>query len=118
MVPPIVVSGIPRSGTSWVAKTLSFAPGYTYYREPDNSDHVAGAEPWFRFRYLPHGTTDEAFAAHMRRALEGKVATPATMAEDPGPLLSRLPPRVSHAVGSRVPALYLRRPGVLLKLIH
>ena len=118
MVPPIVVSGIPRSGTSWVAKALSFAPGYTYYREPDNSDHVAGAEPWFRFRYLPHGTTDAAFAAHMGRALEGKVATPATMAEDRGPLLSRLPPRLGHAVGSRVPALYLRRPGVLLKLIH
>src|SRR3954454_17900073 len=118
MVPPVVVSGIPRSGTSWVAKTLSFAPGYTYYREPDNSDHVAGAEPWFRFRYLPEGVTDDAFAAHMGRALEGGIATPATMAEAPGLLLGRLPTRVRDAIGARVPALYLRKPGVLLKLIH
>jgi hypothetical protein len=118
MVPPIVVSGIPRSGTSWVAKTLSFAPGYTYYREPDNSDHVPGAEPWFRFRYLPEGVTDDVFATHMGRALHGEVATSATMAEAPGPLLGRLPPRLSAAIGNRVPALYLRRDGVLLKVIH
>ena len=32
----VVVAGFPRSGTSWLAKCLSFAPGFTHYREPDN----------------------------------------------------------------------------------
>jgi hypothetical protein len=101
-----------------VAKTLSFAPGYTYYREPDNSDHVPGAQPWFRFRYLPAGTDDAAFAAHMGRALEGRITTPATMAEAPGPVLGHLPTRVRDVIGARLPALYFRKEGVLLKLIH
>ena len=37
----VIVTGFPRSGTSWLAKGLSFAPGFTYYREPDNYDRVA-----------------------------------------------------------------------------
>jgi len=36
----VIVAGFPRSGTSWLAKCLSFAPGFTYYREPDNFDLV------------------------------------------------------------------------------
>ena len=38
----VIVAGFPRSGTSWLAKGLSFAPGFTYYREPDNYDRVDG----------------------------------------------------------------------------
>jgi hypothetical protein len=37
----VVVAGFPRSGTSWLAKGLSFAPGFTYYREPDNFNFPA-----------------------------------------------------------------------------
>ena len=44
----VVVAGFPRSGTSWLAKGLSFAPGFTYYREPDNFNFVPGAEERFR----------------------------------------------------------------------
>jgi CheY-like chemotaxis protein len=32
----VIVGGFARSGTSWLAKSLSFARGFTYYREPDN----------------------------------------------------------------------------------
>jgi hypothetical protein len=46
----IIVAGFPRSGTSWVAKGLSCAPGFTYYREPDNHDRVPQAEE--RFAWL------------------------------------------------------------------
>ncbi len=40
----VIVVGFPRSGTSWLAKCLSFAPDFTYYREPDNFNFVPGAE--------------------------------------------------------------------------
>jgi hypothetical protein len=85
-----------------VAKVLSFAPGFTYYREPDNHDYVEGARFRFRFLYL---------------ALHGEIATPATMRDDPGPLLSRVPPKWARRLGSRFPALYFRSEGVLAKLV-
>ena len=31
----VIVAGLPRSGTSWLAKCLSFARDFTYYREPE-----------------------------------------------------------------------------------
>jgi hypothetical protein len=113
----VVVSGVPRSGTSWVARTLAYAPGLTYYREPDNHDYVEGARFRFRFLYLPRPREDPEYAAHMRRALTGQIVTPATMRDDPGPLLGRLPARWARRLGSRFPVLYLRAPGVLAKLV-
>jgi hypothetical protein len=115
-----VVSGVPRSGTSWVAKALSFAPGLTYYREPDNHNWVDQARFRFRFTYLrdrDDAAADPEFADHLRRSLTGRVATPATMSEDPGPLLGRLPPRWARRLGGRFPALYRTEPGVLVKLV-
>ena len=100
-----------------MAKSLSFAPGYTYYREPDNPDLVPGAKfPW-RWLYLPSGRSDPEFAGHLGRALRGEVVTPHTMSEDVGPLLGRLPPAWAARVGARLPWLYRRQPGVLLKLV-
>ncbi len=112
----IIVTGLPRSGTSWVAKAFSALPGFTYYREPDNYDHVAGAEPRFEFLYLKAGDDDPEYAAHMRRALDGQIATPFTLSEDPGPLLGRLP-RKWRVAGRRVPALYMRNRDVLAKFV-
>lgn len=114
----VVVSGLPRSGTSWVGKVLAFTPGFTYCREPDNSDHVPGARREFRWLYLPSGRHDPAWDAHMRLALRGKVATPFTMQENPGPLLGRLPPRWANKLGAMAPFLYLRRRHILVKLVH
>lgn len=116
--PPIVVSGLPRSGTSWVAKALSFDPDYTYFREPDNPAHVDGALDRFRNIYLPVGALDPEFEAHLNSALRGEIATPFTMVENRGPLLGHLPRRVADRLGSRLPALYRRKPGVLLKLVY
>ena len=55
----VIVAGLPRSGTSWLAKGLSFARDFTYYREPDNVDMVAEAEDRFWTLYLT-GHQDDA----------------------------------------------------------
>lgn len=114
----IIVSGLPRSGTSWVAKALSFAPGFTYYREPDNYDHVEGAYPYFNNLYLPAGEDDPCYHQHMTHALNGQIATPFTMSQNPGPLLGRLPRKWSDYLGHQFPLLYLRQPHCLVKLVR
>jgi hypothetical protein len=115
---PVVVAGLPRSGTSWVAKALSFAPGYSYFREPDNADHVRGAERRFRWLYLPAGRDDEGYRRQLERALAGHVRDPDVMVESPGPILGHLPAGVRRRLGTLAPALYATRPGVLVKLVH
>ena len=117
VVDPIVVAGLPRSGTSWVGKALSFADGCTYFREPDNFDHVPGALASFRWTYLPADRRDGAFEQQLQRALRGEERHPTVMSEDPGPILARLPPRLRYHLGSRFPALYLTQGRVLVKLI-
>lgn len=108
---------MPRTGTSWTGRVLGFAPGYTYYREPDNFAHVEGAERYIPYLYLPRGGDHEPYRRHMDRALSGKVATPFTMRDTPGPILSRLPRRW-RGLGRRLPALYLRKPNTIVKLVH
>ncbi len=113
----IIVGGMPRTGTSWTGRVLGFAPGYTYYREPDNFDNVEGIERYVPYLYLPSGGDHAPYRRHMDRALSGKIATPFTMRDAGGPLLSRLPPRW-RGLGRRLPALYLRRPNTIVKLVH
>jgi sulfotransferase family protein len=112
----ILVAGFPRSGTSWVAKGLSFAPGFTYYREPDNFDRVPEAEPRFTYLYLTADHDDPAYRRLMTRACDGQVVTAFTMREDPGPLLRPLG-RWGCALGERFPFLFLLKRHVLLKLV-
>lgn len=113
-----MISGLPRSGTSWTGKALSFAPGYTYYREPDNSDHVAAAPPKpFWDLYLKSGGNCPAFTVHMESAVRGKIATNFTMQEDPGPIIGRLPRRFRW-LGEFFPSLYLRQPNALVKFVR
>jgi hypothetical protein len=113
----VIVAGLPRSGTSWLAKSLSFAPGFTYYREPDNVDMVPGAEARFRTLYLTGDHDDAAYRSLMTRALDGRVATPFTMREDPGPLIAALSGRGTR-VAERLPLLYFRKRHVLVKLVN
>lgn len=113
----IIVAGMPRTGTSWLAKALSHAPRFTYYREPDNWEHVDGAEPYFPRLYLPSGSDDGNYRLLMERALNGKLATGFTMIQDPGPLLNRLPRRWRRRV-NWPPILYLRKRHVLVKLVY
>jgi hypothetical protein len=118
MSPPrcVIVAGFPRSGTSWLAKGLSFAPGFTYYREPDNHQRVAEAQERFAWLYLTADQDDAEYRELMTRACAGRIATAFTMREDPGPLLAPLG-APGRWLGERVPALFRRRPGVLLKLV-
>ncbi len=113
----VVVAGFPRSGTSWLAKCLSFAPGFTYYREPDNFNFVAGAEERFANLYLTAEHDDPAYRRLMTRAAAGDVATARTMKEDPGPLL-RYFGRPGRLLGERFPVLFFRERDVLLKLVY
>ncbi len=113
----VIVAGLPRSGTSWLAKCLSFAPGFTYYREPDNWERVPGAERRFIFLYLDGEHDDPAYRRLLTRACSGQVTTSYTMSEDPGPLL-RFFGRPGRRVGQWCPFLFFRRPHVLVKLVH
>ncbi len=113
----LILAGMPRTGSSWVGTVLSFAPGFTYYREPDNHDAIPGAEGYFPFLYLARGADDARYRTHMDRALGGQVVTPHTMRDSPGPFLARLPRRWQRRLGKRLPALYFRRRDVLVKLV-
>lgn len=114
----IIVSGLPRSGTSWVAKALTFTPGFTYYREPDNCDYVQGAYRYFSELYLPHGCDDPNYRQHMMAAFNGQIVTPFTMSASPGPLLRRLPRPWTQYLGNLFPFLYLPKSGRLVKLVN
>jgi hypothetical protein len=113
----VVVVGFPRSGTSWLAKGLSFAPGFTYYREPDNFHFVPGAEERFDNLYLTAEHDDPAYRRLMTRAAAGEVATARTMEQNPGPLL-RFLGGPGRALGERFPVLFFRKRDVLLKLVY
>lgn len=112
----VVVAGFPRSGTSWLAKSLSYARGFTYYREPDNIDMVPEAEERFRWLYLTGEHDDPAYRRLMTRALAGRVATRFTMREDPGPLIATL--GVGRQLAERAPVLFFRKRHVLVKLVN
>ncbi|MBA3895326.1 MAG: sulfotransferase [Gemmatimonadales bacterium] len=113
----VVVAGFPRSGTSWIAKCLSFAPGFTYYREPDNYSFVPGAEERFEYLYLTAEHDDPAYRRLMMRAVAGEVATARTLRQNPGPLLEHLG-GPGRRLGERFPFLFLRKRDVLLKLVY
>ena len=86
----VIVAGFPRSGTSWLAKSLSFARGFTYYREPDNVDQVPEAEERFRNLYLTRDRDDVAYRRLMTRAFCGRLGTRHNKIEHPGPLITAL----------------------------
>jgi hypothetical protein len=112
-----MVVGFPRSGTSWLAKGLSFAPGFTYYLEPDNYHHVPEAEKRFTYLYLTAEHDDPAYRRLMTRACAGEMATAFTMNQHPGPLLGPLGRR-GRRWGERFPLLFVRKRHVLLKLVY
>jgi hypothetical protein len=112
----VIVAGFPRSGTSWLAKGLSFARGFTYYREPDNVDMVPDAEERFRNLYLTAEHDDPSYRRLMTRACTGRLATAFTMYEDPGPLITAL--GAGRRVAERFPVLFFRKRHVLVKLVN
>jgi len=72
----IAVSGLPRSGTSWVAKALSLAKGVSYYFEPE---HVLG-RPYMHV-YVPQDEFRKDLFAHIQRSLRGGVTSEYSLGE-------------------------------------
>lgn len=73
---PVLIVGLPRSGTSWLGSVLSAIPGATYRFEPDNEDHQALAR-WAkqrlsRFPVLAAGDHQPRFAVLWRVAFGGR----------------------------------------------
>jgi len=108
---------MPRSGSSWLGKGLSYAPTFTYYREPDNYHEIAEAEERFTWLYLTRERDDPEYHRLMVRACTGRLASTFTLSDNPGPLLKHLGPR-GRRLGNRLPALFVRQRNVLMKLVY
>ena len=113
----VIVAGFPRSGTSWLAKCLSFAPGFTYYREPDNFDRVREAERRFINLYLTADHDDPALPPADDPGVRGRGRHRVHHEGRPGPLLARFGRPRSSRLGERFPFLFFRKRHVLLKLV-
>ena len=72
----IAVSGLPRSGTSWLGKALSLAPQVAYFFEPDET-----LEARYRYRYLSAADREDHLEAHIRDAFSGRVRADYVLAE-------------------------------------
>ncbi|MBN2321714.1 MAG: sulfotransferase [Acidobacteria bacterium] len=72
----IVVSGLPRSGTSWIAKSLSLAPRVSYYFEPDS---VLSKK--YSNRYIASGAAEPDLENHLKKAFSGRIHTGYVIAE-------------------------------------
>jgi hypothetical protein len=55
--PPVLVTGMPRSGTTWVGKTVASGAGLTYLAEPLNIDHpgIISPRPDAWYLYITDG---------------------------------------------------------------
>ena len=72
----VVISGIPRSGTSWVAKLVSLANSVSYYFEPDNT-----LDDNYTFKYLGPDDEDEYLHEFIRRCFRGSIHSEYVIAE-------------------------------------
>ena len=70
------VVGLPRSGTSWLAKALSLGPGISYYFEPDT---LLPDKPLYR--YLPARQEDPILARAVAAQLGGRITDDYVIAE-------------------------------------
>jgi hypothetical protein len=79
----IVVSGTPRSGTTWLAQTLQAIPGSAVLFEPLNLKRVPGArQSGFRpHTYVRSGARWPAGEAFLEEILRGRLLTPWTVQE-------------------------------------
>jgi hypothetical protein len=68
--------GLPRSGTSWLARAISLSPRVSYYFEPDKR---LGSE--YMYRFLPAAATDPMLSAFINKSFHGRVHDEYTIAE-------------------------------------
>lgn len=69
---PILIVGLPRSGSSWLGNVLATGASMKYYREPFSKSWHPEAEP-FQYAYVPAGAYNSAFDAYARRAFSGRI---------------------------------------------
>ncbi len=62
----IAVAGLPRSGTSWLAKLLALSPRVLYYFEPDQC-----LGPEWHYRYIPEGSGESSVRENVSLSLSG-----------------------------------------------
>ena len=73
----LIVIGTPRSGTSWLARTLSQSKGVAYYYEPDRQ--LVESIPYYRARYLTGADQDDHLKTEADRMFHGKYCTGRTI---------------------------------------
>jgi hypothetical protein len=68
---PILVTGAPRSGTTWVGRMLTLAPGVGYVHEPFNPTTDAGisGRPFDHFFTYVTKENEARYAPHLERSL-------------------------------------------------
>jgi hypothetical protein len=68
---PILVTGAPRSGTTWVGRMLALAPGVGYIHEPFNptTDPGISGRPFTRFFQYVTAANEASYAPHLERSL-------------------------------------------------
>jgi hypothetical protein len=67
----LLISGIPRSGTSWVGKMIEASGAFVYVNEPLNPDHPPGQSPGvfnasvpYEFLYVCRGNEGRYLSAY------------------------------------------------------
>ncbi|NEZ56158.1 sulfotransferase [Adonisia turfae] len=69
--PPILIVGLPRSGTTWLASVLNTSKNIKLFHEPFNMDHVSEASPHW-LKYLRADDNDLAFKHFCQKVFSGK----------------------------------------------
>jgi hypothetical protein len=73
---PIFISGIPRSGSTWVANVISNSPNTAYIHEPDNERHTfAGLYYKDKLPRFPRNQLTYEYVTLFERAFYGKFFT-------------------------------------------
>ena len=125
---PILVTGVPRSGTTWLARLLAQAPGTALAgREPMNPrgrQYALGGtlDGWARLRRLTprqrlllraayRGWNPMVYSKYGTRQWAGPLPGTRVVVKDPYALLSM--PAVTAATGA-LPVLVYRHPGAIL----
>lgn len=129
----VLIAGIPRSGTSWIEKTLACARGAVSIHEPDNENlhalAVRAKRRLGRFPVLEPGESAPTYERLWRRALSGGTPRPQTLRDavtkrifplrtrDSDPAFSPVRIRLAAAMASTTPRHDVP-PHVIVKSVH
>lgn len=120
---PILLAGLPRSGSSWTGKILATGGGLRYYREPFNAKWQRFAEP-FQFRYLRATDENGEFDRYCRAVFKGRIGGPSVERHQWGRYVhftwwpGRLLVKEVHAVLALERIEHLVRPRTVVLVRH